>query len=116
MAQVHDPSHPPAEHWDDDFAATLVGKLVLVGLTYAAKDDTVLRREQFSGLVVSADRSRGILLELEGARAGETYALPPQTSVLMAARRGEYRLSATGEVVVDPDYLVTWTVNPRDDA
>jgi hypothetical protein len=116
MAQVHDPSKPPPDHWDEEMAAGLVGKLVLVGLSHVAKDDTLLRREQFYGCVVSADRSDGIVLELEGGRAGETYALPPQTSALSRARPGEYRLSSTGETVVDPDFTAAWTVTPPDDA
>lgn len=106
----------PPEHWDDELAAALVGKTLLVGVTYCTADDQVVRREQFHGVVISADPRQGIVLELDGARRGERHDLPPMTQVFQRARPGEYRLSATGEVVHDPDYLATYTIYPRADA
>jgi hypothetical protein len=116
MAQTHDPSKPPPDIWDQDVADRLVGKLVLVGVTRVSNDQQVLGQDQFHGVVVAADRRTGIKLELEGTRTGDEYNLPPQTSVFSRAQRGEYRLRATGEIVVDPDYLATWTITVRDDA
>lgn len=113
MATTYDPSGPPSEQWDDEVAASLVGKTVLVGLTYCSHDDEVLRREQLHGFVKSADRKAGIELELDGERVGERYGLPPMTHVFERARLGEYRLSATGEVVHDPDFLATYVIYPR---
>jgi hypothetical protein len=116
MAQVQDPNQPPPDSWDDELAAGLVGALVLVGVTYRAKDEEILRREQFHGYVISAERDRGVVLHLEGARAGDTHVLPPTTSVFERASPGHYRLKSTEETVIDPDYLATWTAYPRDNA
>lgn len=113
MAQTYDPSGPAPEQWDDEIAKALVGKTVLVGLTFVAPDDDLIRREQFHGFVVSADRRKGVVLELDGDRVGERYVLPPATDVFEPARLGEYRLSTTGEVVHDPNFLVTYTVRER---
>jgi len=42
--------------------------------------------------------------------------LPPEPEAYEPAPPGEYRLRSTGEVVVDPDYLTTWTVgSPADE-
>jgi hypothetical protein len=43
---------------------------------------------------------------IERADNGQRVSLPPQ---LQEAEPGEYRLRATGEVVVDPDYFARWT-------
>ncbi|WP_337186907.1 hypothetical protein [Phenylobacterium sp.] len=110
MATTYDSNQPPPEHWDDEVATSLIGKTVLVGLTYCGPDDQVLHREQFHGFVRSADRRAGIGLELDGDRIGERYTLPPMTQVFQRASLGEYRLSGTGEVVHDPDFLATYTI------
>jgi hypothetical protein len=116
MAQTYDPSQPPPDHWDDEVARALIGKTVLVGLTHCTHDDEVVRREQFYGVVKSADRRRGIALELDGSRVGESHVLPPMTKVFEKARLGDYRLSTTGETVSDPSFIATYTIYPRRDA
>jgi hypothetical protein len=51
---------------------------------------------------------------LAGARAGETYGLPPDLRSLKPAPAGEYRLRSTHEIVRDPDYLATWVIEQPD--
>jgi hypothetical protein len=97
------------ESWNEDFACTLIGRLVLVGLTRLNAGGEEIEATQFYGRVISAHKTRGITIGLEGMRAGETYNLPPDTSALHPAKRGEYRLTSTGEIVVDPDFTTTWT-------
>lgn len=62
--------------------------------------------------MIEADPGEGIALRLEGARAGETYRLPPDLRAFAPAPPGEYRLRETGEVVVDPDYTTSRTIDP----
>jgi hypothetical protein len=95
--------------FDDSLAAALLGKCVLVGLTYEKQDGTVTEQRQLHGTVVAADRS-GIRLTLLGGELGSTFNLPPDTRAFSPAPPGEYRLRSTGEIVVDPDYLSTWTI------
>jgi len=94
--------------WDDEVATSLPGKLILVGITYKDAEGAVVESVQFFGRVVKAERARGITLALEGGRSGETYVLPPDMRSLERARPGEYRLRSTGEIVIDPDFLITW--------
>lgn len=96
--------------WDEIFADRLVGATVLVGLT--RRLPTGDQHEQFYGAVVAADPTDGVALRLKGKRAGEIYHLPPDLRALAPAPSGEYRLRSTGEVVVDPDYVTNWTVDP----
>jgi hypothetical protein len=96
--------------WDEAFARALEGAVVLVGITH--NDPAGPRQEQFYGTVIEANPAEGIALRLDGAHAGETYWLPPDLRAFAPASPGSYRLRATGEVVVDPDYTTSWTIDP----
>ena len=102
--------------WDESIAEDVVGKVVLVGLTYLEADGRLIEQQQFFGTVVSADSRKGILLFLKGQRAGEQYNLPPDTRAIEIASSGEYRLRGTREVVVDPDYTVMFSIAKQADA
>ena len=84
-----------------------VGKHLLVGLTYTDATGNVVKHVQTHGKITRIDSS-GIFFE-QANGAGE-YSLPPDPSALILANPGEYRLRGTGEVVVDPDYISTWTI------
>ena len=60
---------------------------------------------------MSVDAQEGVSLRLEGNRHGEWKTLPPHLANFGCASPGEYRLRQTGEVVTNPDYTATWTVN-----
>jgi hypothetical protein len=100
-----------AQVWDAALAKNLVGKILLAGITFLDADKTLIEQQQFFGEVVSVDPQAGVLIALHGSRAGEQYTLPPDTRSIREASPGEYRLRVTGEVVEDPDYLVTYTVH-----
>ncbi len=100
--------------WDADFANDLVGSTVLIGLTVMDRNGRLSEERQLHGVVVSVDRKNGFEIKLAGARAGETYWLPPDLSSFKSADPGEYRLRSTGEVILDPDYLSTWTITKAD--
>ena len=99
--------------WDAVLADSLPGKVLLVGISYIAEDGSLVEQQQFFGQVQSAHSRKGILLALQGRRAGEQYNLPPDTRSVNAASAGEYRLRSTGEVVVDPDYTVTFSLHKQ---
>lgn len=96
--------------WNVALAAQLPGKLVLVGITYFGADGKFIEQQQFYGRVQSVDERKGILLGLEGGRAGEQYNLPPDMRSLLVAQPGEYRLRSTGETVLDPDFTVVFSL------
>jgi hypothetical protein len=106
-----DDGRPPFDH---ALAAELIGKHVLVGITYVNRAGEVQNQLQFHGTVIKANYQDGIVLSLAGLRDGETYRLPPDTRAYSLAMPGEYRLRSTGEVVVDPDYTSSWTITTSD--
>lgn len=99
--------------WDGELGDALVGCRVIIGLTYKTAGGEVKRREQLHGVVARADAS-GVRVRLQGAREGEFYELPPHPSAFNVADPGVYRLRGTGEEIVDPDFVTTWTINAPD--
>lgn len=93
----------------EDFSKPFIGKHLLVGMTYLDQQGDVTHQVQFHGMITEVS-VRGITIRRHDT--GEYFTLPPATDSLKPAPKGEYRLRTTGEVVVDPDYLTTWTVNP----
>ncbi|RYH65960.1 MAG: hypothetical protein EON54_05395 [Alcaligenaceae bacterium] len=98
-------------HFDEDEAKAIIGKRLLVGVTHRNGQDEVMGLEQFHGEIIRASREAGIILRLS---SGEERWLPPDLSRLESADPGEYKLKASGELVIDPDLLSTWTVYPPD--
>ena len=83
------------------------GKRVLIGMTYLDYDETLIMQEQFHGIITRVD-DYAIAVKL--ADSGEEFTLPPDLTALEVAPKGEYRLHPSNEIVVDPDFLVTWTM------
>lgn len=110
MSESDDDRPPP---WDQEKADWLIGKYVLVGMTYYAADGvTVEPVAQYHGRIVSADCERGFLIACEGRWKGQTMGLPPFSGAFEKASPGEYKLKSTDEVVIDPDVLATWALHP----
>ena len=89
------------------------GAIVLIGVTEADPDGTVVRQYQLWGIIESVCPCCGITVELHGeGRHRKSYRLPPAPEALERAAPGHYRLTSTGEVIVDPDYVTSWTITP----
>ena len=87
----------------------LIGKTILVGITYLCNDDTELEKIQFFGTIVKAEEKKGIAIKK--ASDNKEFMLPPDIESISVAHPGEYRLYSTGEIIVNPDLLSVWTVN-----
>ena len=96
---------------DEEFAAELIGTHLLVGLTNVDHAGNVIDKRQFHGKVVRASVAEGVTL-VDGE--GQEHWVPLQRDAFEPAEPGEYHLRSTGEVVVDPAWLTTWTVYPPD--
>lgn len=88
----------------------LVGKVLLAGLSYYSEDNELLDRVQLWGTVIEANE-KNIAIKKSN---GEIFHLPPDLSSTTRAKKGEYTLHSTGEVVTDPDFLSTWNITRPD--
>jgi hypothetical protein len=93
-----------AERWEE-----LIGKHVLAGMTYLDNEENVIEQRQIHGTIISAS-DEAVWVEVAGS--DEPQWLPPHLVAYEEADEGEYRLRSTGEVVIDPDFLCTWTIHP----
>ena len=82
---------------------------MLVGLTHLHADGSVREQEQWYGVVIAYDPDEGVTLRRANS---EIETLPPR---LERAEPGEYTLRSTGEVVSNPDFISTWTIDAPDD-
>ncbi len=90
--------------WDHE-NPDVIGKIVLVGVTYLAADGSELDRGQWWGRIVAFNRKDGLKVDL--ANKGTVHAFPPFREAMSRAKPGIYELNRTGEKIEDPDYLYT---------
>ena len=100
-----------SQMFDEEVGKQIVGKRILVGVTYLDSNGNLESQEQLHGIVQSASPDQGISIKLQGVYEGEEWNMPPDTSGITEASPGIYNLSATGEQVENPDYLCTWEVH-----
>ena len=100
-----------AEPSDEDFASELIGTHLIVGITHIDHVGNVVSHEQFHGQVIRATISEGVVL-LDPA--GKEHWVPLDREAFQPADPGTYTLKSTGETLVDPAWLSTWTVHPPD--
>lgn len=97
--------------WDEDFAQSLVGRTILVGITFLAADgETVEQLEEFHGVITGVERGVGVEIMCSGAREGEVQTLPPDLFAYEEAEPGVYTLRSPSDTVTDPEILSIWTV------
>ena len=84
----------------------LMGKVLLIGLSYYTHDNVFIEQRQYWGTVIESNHNSICIKQ----KNGELFRLPPDLSSTKPAPSGEYRLCSTGEIVINPDFLATWTV------
>ncbi|MFC1537007.1 hypothetical protein ACFL48_04260 [Pseudomonadota bacterium] len=97
--------------FEENKSREIIGKTILIGISYLDKDGNLDSQKQLHGVVHSATPEQGILIELDGVHKGEQWNMPPDTSCISEAEPGLYQLRTTGESVENPDYLCTWEVH-----
>ena len=86
----------------------LKGKVFLIGLTFIDKEGELIEQYQTHGIV--SELTNDGLIRLK--RKEETiFQMPYYKENIKKAEKGEYKLRATKEIVIDPDFLMTWEIN-----
>ncbi len=94
---------------DQDKANTMLGKIVLAGITYLDANDNALEQKQFAGRVLRINNEEGVVLS--SLIDDEELFLPPHLDHYKVAGPGDYTLRSVDFTVTDPDYLCTWDVH-----
>ncbi len=87
---------------------TLIDKVLLIGISLLDDKESLIEQIQVYGPIIKVD-AKGIVIKRNGT--GSEFVIPPDFEHINEAKPGEYRLRSSGEVVIDPDYISSWTVN-----
>ncbi len=88
-----------------------VGKHLLMSLTYLDPSGAGEHKSQLHGVITRINEA---IIAVERQDTGEEFTLPADLSALEVAAEAEYRLKPSGEVVVNPDYLVVYAIGRPD--
>lgn len=105
----------PFAHFDIDQekAAAMVGKHLLVGISHMNTDDSIHAVEQFHGPILRINNEEGLVfMRMDN---GKEMSLPPDLDAYEPAEKGEYALKSTGEVISNPDLIAAWSLYPDEE-
>jgi hypothetical protein len=85
---------------------------ILVGVT-RMKPDGSYTQEQHCGVASIVTQENGIQVVQIACDDGEFREYPFDERTLEPAPPGEYRLRSTGQVIIDPHFLMTWISEGR---
>jgi hypothetical protein len=87
-------------------ADDLIGKRIIVGITYEDHAHRPVRQEQYHGRISRLSLQEGIVIQMP---SGTEKTLPPDLRAILGARPGAYQFRSTGEVVADAELRTSWT-------
>lgn len=87
--------------------SSLIDKVILIGITVLDKNEKLITQIQVYGPVIRVS-AEGIIIKRN--ITSTEFAIPPDFEHITEAEEGEYRLRSSGEVVVNPDYISSWTL------
>lgn len=92
----------------------LKGKVFLIGLTFIDEQGEIMEQYQTHGTVskLTVDGFFKIVREDHSI-----FTIPYDKDTIRKAKEGEYREKTTGEIITNPDYIMTWEIktNQTDD-
>ncbi|MDF3027556.1 MAG: hypothetical protein K0S23_1863 [Fluviicola sp.] len=85
----------------------LKGKVFLVGLTFTDQEGEIIEQYQTHGTVakLTVDGFFKIIREDKSV-----FTIPYDKDTIKKAKEGEYREKMTGEIIKNPDYIMTWEI------
>jgi hypothetical protein len=86
---------------------SLEGKIILVGISHFDERENLIEQEQFSGVI---NRIDGSWIEISTDTDVKRI---PADNVLLAPS-GTYECTSNNQIVMNPDYISSWSVKPSD--
>jgi hypothetical protein len=86
----------------------LQGKVFLIGLTFIDNEGELIEQYQTYGIV--SELTDDGLISIK-RKDNSIFQMPYDKDTINKADKGEYKLRATKEVVIDPDYIMTWEIS-----
>ena len=89
------------------FQHYLKGKVFLIGLTFTDKEGKVIERYQTHGTVKRLTNDGIFKIRRDDH---SIFQIPYEKETIRLAKDGKYREKSTGEIVEDPDFIMTWEI------
>jgi hypothetical protein len=86
---------------------SLLDKILLIGITVLDNNDELITQIQVYGPVIKSNADGIVICRNQTQKE---FTIPPDFDNVSEAQPGEYKLRSTGEIIIDPDYLSSWTV------
>jgi len=90
----------------------LKGKTFLIGLTFLNKNGDLIEQFQTHGTV--SELTDDGLLRIK-RNDGSIFQMPYNKDTIQQADKGEYRERTTGDIVKDPNFIMTWEITTTND-
>ncbi|WP_025898206.1 hypothetical protein [Sneathiella glossodoripedis] len=90
----------------------LIGKHLLVGLTYFDREGEITERLQLHGKITAVGEETVWFMREDN---GEEFSIPFDEEAIHPAEPGEYQMKDSDEIVVDPDFVSTWSIQQGPD-
>ena len=91
----------------------LKGKTFLIGLTFIDADGQVIEKYQTHGTALKLTVDGFFKIKREDK---SIFTIPYARDTIKAAKEGEYREKTTGEIIKNPDLIMTWEIKVTDPA
>jgi len=85
----------------------LKGKVFLIGLTFISEKGTLIEQYQTHGTVKDLTNDGIFKIEREDSTV---FQMPYDKDTIRKADKGEYREKSTGQIIKDPEYIMTWEI------
>ena len=89
----------------------LNGKIFLIGLTFIDRDGKLIEQYQTHGVVTELTDDGLFKIKRKDS---SIFQMPYDPDTISKAGKGEYREKGTGEIVKDPDFIMTWEITTID--
>jgi hypothetical protein len=91
----------------EQLQAYLKGKVFLIGLTFIDRSGKFIGQYQTHGTVLELTSDGLFKIERQDK---SIFQIPYDKESISKAGKGEYREKASGEIITDPDFLMTWEI------
>ena len=88
----------------------LKGKSFLIWLTFVNNIGDLIEQFQTYGIVSELTNDGLIKIERNDK---SIFQIPYNKDAISKADKGEYVLKMTNEIIIDPDFIILWTINPN---
>jgi len=90
----------------------LIGKLVIIGISFFDSNDDLIDTFQTHGIVEKSDNHE--LLRIRKKDNG-IFQLPFDPDTIQEAPSGKYSEKHSSTIITNPDYMILWSISVKDD-